>query len=383
MRACAFAIAALAAVLAAAPGAVAAPAAKARGSEQSLNLSAGLSSAYDSNLLQYSNDQLRLFEGGTHPGRFSIHSSDDLTWNPALVLVWELDRGRGRRHALRFKAEGDFHQQNGTADFRAAGVGWREYFRRDRRLAVGWYALPHYYLRQLFDDDAVPPFSGLTDYKYRRAEFALGIGSASWSQRVGRGGQLGLDHQFERRRHNADFRERDSDTHQGEVTWGWTRLPLRGTLELRAGYRASEARASDGDELPGAAPDDPDLSYHGWLAGATGRMTFVRHARLRFGGDLGYELAKRDYDSDRPADKYHFGRSDAFSAIEVGLRGQARPHWSARGFYRYERNAASLGSAAPATTDAGSYLQHQVGLALEWAGDVWRSRGATAGGTEE
>jgi hypothetical protein len=354
-----------------------------RAAGQSLTLSAGLSSAYDSNLLQYSADQLASFESGIHPGRFSIHTSDDLTWNPALELVWELDRGRGRRHALRLKTEGDFHQQNGTGDFHSASISWYESFRGGRQLAVGGYALPQYYVRQLSDDDVVPPYSGLTDYRYRRAEFALGIASASWSQRVGRRGHLALGYQFERRRYNADFTERDSDVHQGEATWGWMRLPRRGTVELHAGYRTSDAKASDGDEPPGTVPDDADLSYHGWIAGIAGRMTFVDRARLRLGADLAYAFASRSYDSDRPADRYHFGRNDSLHGIELGLRAQARPHWSARGFYRYEWNDASLGRAAPPTTDSGSYRQHQVGLALGWSGGIWHSRGATAGETQE
>jgi hypothetical protein len=355
-----------------------APASLAAG--QKLGLTAGLSSAYDSNLLQYSPEQLTLFDGGTKPDRFSIQTRDDLVWNPSAALLWEIDQGHGRRHALRLRGEGNFHQENGTADYRAGSVSWRESFRGERRLALGYYLLPHYYLRQLLAEDVVPTFPGLS--KYRRAQFDLGIASASWSQRVAREQQVEVAYQFERRRYVAEFRERDSDTHQGEITWGVSSLPNRGAIQLGALYRKSVAKASDGDEVAGVPPDDADVSYHGLGGQLSGRLEFGRRGRGRFLGDLGYEIAARHYDSGRPADKYHFGRNDLLNAFEVGLRCQYRPHWAARGFYRYETNDAKLGSAAPASADAGSYRQHQVGLSLEWSGDVWRSRASGSSGEE-
>jgi hypothetical protein len=347
--------------------------------EQTLNLRVGGSSAYDSNLLQYSDQQITTFDAGTHPARYSIPSIGDVVWNPAVALAWELDEGHGRKHALRVRGEGDFHQQDRTADLRSASVRWRESFRRDRQFSLGGYALPNYYLRQLSDEDA----PGTGDARYRRAEFALAIGSASWSQRIGRGNQLGLDYQFERRTYRTNFRERDSDTHQGETSWGWTRLPHRGAIELRAGYRDSKAKGVDGDEAPGVPPDDPDVSYNGWMGGAGGRMEFSRRANLRLGGDAAYEFGTRHYTSDRTADRYHFGRNDLLQVVEVGLRAQARPHWSARAFVRYESNDAKLGSAAPATSEAGSYHETRVGLSVEWSGDLWRSRGAGRAEAEE
>lgn len=346
---------------------------------QTLSTAVGLGIAYDSNLLHYSDDQRTLFEAGTRPERFSIHSLDDLTWNPSLALTWELNRGGGRSHALRLKGEGDFHQQNGTADWRAAGVSWRESFRRGRRLALGWYQLPRYYLRQLSDEDFTPPFPGLSNY--RRAQFDLGIGSASWLQQV-RAATLELDYQFERRRYLGPFRDRDSDTHQGEAQLGFTRLPHRSRIVLSGGWRAAKARASDGDEIAGA-PDDPDVSYSGFVGGVAGRTELGRRGDWRLAGDLAWEIGTRSYSSDRPADRYHLGRNDVFNALEAGLRVRWRRHWGARGFYRYERNDAHLGSTAPATAEVGSYHEHLTGLALEWAGTLWRSGARGEGEPEE
>src|SRR5205814_791382 len=139
------------------------------------------------------------------------------------------------------------HRRNGTADFRAASVAWHESFDGERRLALVVYLLPHYYLRQLLAEDEVPPFPGLS--RYRRAEFGLGIAAASWTGWVARAVQIELGYQFERRRYDAAFRERDSDTHQGGLAVSWRRR--HGSLEGSFQYRAEDARAEDGDEAAG------------------------------------------------------------------------------------------------------------------------------------
>lgn len=346
------------------------PPAQAQGSQR-LSLGMSLTSSYDSNLLEYSADQLSLFERGTNPDRFSLQSTDDLVWNPALSLGWELAGPRGRRHALRATVEGDFHQKNGTADFRSIRGSWRESWSRDRRLSLGYYRLPEFYLRQLFDEDVVPAFPGLS--RYRRAEFSLDIASADWSQRVGRSNTFAAGWQLERRRYNADFRERDSDTNEGELEWGWTRLPRRGALALRGRYRINNAEGTDGDDAPGIVPDDPDVSYHGFGAGTHGEMEITRAPSWRLVGDADYEFSVRDYDSDRPADRYHFGRRDALHEFEFGIAVRWRRHWVSRAFLRLEANRARLGSTAPSTTDTGDYSKAMVGLRLDWNGVVWRT----------
>jgi hypothetical protein len=343
----------------------AAPAAAGRG--QSVNLSAGVTSLYDDNVLEYSDNQLRVFADGLHPLRYAVKSTDDVVFEPELALTWQLDQGRGRRHALRWRGEGDFHARNGTADFRSMSLRWTESFSRDRRFSAGYYRLADFYVRQLRDED-LP--AALGDSRYRRAQFDLQIASASWQQRLGRRTQVGVAYQHEDRSYNQEFRERDSGTHQGEVRLGWARLPKRGGLDLHLGYRSSDADGTDGDEATGIRDDD-DVSYKGIEGGADYRLEFTRRGRWRVGGDLGYGLETRKYDSDLPADTYHFGRSDLLHAFEAGLRLGYRPHLALRGFYRFTNNTASLSTVAPPTSDSGSYRVNQAGLAVEWSGDLW------------
>ena len=354
-------------LLAAAACAGVAPVARAA-QGNSLLLNPRLSTYYDDNILQYSDGQIADFEGSFHPDRYSIESVDDVVFVPSLAATWAQDRGRARRQALRARFEGDYHGRNGTADFHSASIALSESWARDRELSLSYYWLPSFYLRQLFDEDVVPPYPGLT--KYRRADFSLQIASIEWTQRLRRRLLVTLGYQFEGRNYNHDFDERDSDLHQGVLDLSLVRLRRRGSVHAGGAYRDSRARRNDGDAAP-----DPDVSYHGMSLWAGGRMELWRAGSWRLLGDLGYELETRTYTSTVTTDRYHYGRDDVRNAIEVGLRTAYRPHWSLRGFYRFQDNTATLGLAAPPAADAGSYRENQVGFAIDWTGAVWSQSG--------
>src|SRR2546425_212547 len=186
-----------------------------------------------------------------------------------------------------------------------------------------------------------------------------------------------------RLRGEGDFHGRNgtADFHRGEIRTDWPRLPHQGSVELRGGSRFSHSDSTDGDDAAGQPSDDVDVSYRGIVAGPSGRVEFWRRGAWRVGGDLAWDLETRHYLSKVRTDKYHVGRRDVLNAVEVGVRTAYRPHWSWRTFYRHEQNTARLGSAAPLSTDAGSYKVNQVGLAIEWTGELWS--GAEARGTDE
>ncbi len=337
-------------------------------SEQSLSLSAGVSSAYNNNFLEYSPNQLDRFKAGTNPLRFSLESTDDMIMSPSVSLTWELDQGGGRRHALRAHWDGDFHATNAGADYRSYSARWTERFNGNRRLAVGFGRMDNFYVRQLRDEDLSVV---LGDARWTRAQFDQDAITASWRQPVGKDVNLGLAYRHEKRDYVKAFTERSSNANQGEVSLGWDGLPKRGQIELSAGYRHSKAEANDGDAIVG---DDDDVSYGGVLAGATGRMEFSRTKTMRWSGDLGVDIATRSYDSKLPVavDPFHAGRSDRMVGVEAGLRAAYR-RWDARAFFRVENNNASLGTGAAPTSDSGSYSKHQFGLELSWSGDIWKS----------
>jgi hypothetical protein len=335
-------------------------------------LGLGLSTYYDDNLLQYSSDQVALLDSGTRPERFSVESADAPVVSPSISLS-RIDRlGPGRARTLRLRGQGEFHGTDGTADFRSIGALWQEPVSRGSRISFSGYYTPSYYLRQLRDDDIV---FGPGVNTYRRAEFSLAIGAVRWRQKLGARSAVEAGYQYEHRGYNADFAERTSNTHQGEISLSRGRLGGRGSLSLHGGYRVSDARGVDGDEVAGTPPDDADVGYHGILAGADGVIDLEPHRRHGFTASLAYELSTRDYTSQVASDTYHLGRNDVAHAFQAGLRWSAPGGLAVRGFYRFEKNTADLGASAPATTDVGSYTENQIGMAVEWSKVIWRRSG--------
>lgn len=344
---------------------------------QSLKLGLGASSLYDDNFLQYSSAQLRSFASGLNPDRFSIRSSDDLLMGPYASLTWLNEMRKSRSRSIRLKWSGEFHKKNGTADHRSYSATWRETFSRDQRLTLYGYWLPGFYLRQLVDEDAAVAFPGLS--RYRRVEFDLGIGSLSWRQRLGRKTRGEIGYQYEHRSYTPDFVERTSSTHQGELGLEFFRLPNHGNLEVHGGYRVSKAKAADSDTVA----DDPDVSYHGLIAGLGWRMDLARKRAWRLGASAGYELGTRAYDSNLPTDKYHYKRNDTLNTFDAALRWALPPHLAVRAVYSFGHNSAHLGAQAPSSSDTGSYTENQVGLAVDWSGAIWRQAKAAAGSEED
>jgi len=334
-----------------------------------VRMSVALRTTQDDNFLQYSDGQIATFEAGTNPDRYSIESVDDLVFQPSAALTYEKDCGPAGGRTIRIRWTGEFHRRNGTADHGAMGFSWREEFANARSISLGVNRLPNYYLRQLFDED-VP--SGIGVSRYRRASFALTTGSAEYQQQLAAGTTGRLYYQYERREYNSDFRERDSDTHEGGLAGGWNPRLSRFDLSASAGYRTSLAAAKDGDEAAGAPTDDPDVSYHGVVLTGESRARLARPAKGRLDADIGYQFRTRTYTTDRATDSSHFERKDLISDLLLGLRWNLRGPLSVRAFYAHENDHASFSSANPPATDPASYSADQFGASVEWGSTLWK-----------
>ena len=346
------------------------PGARAAGTwHERIRVGVGLRATHDDNFLQYSDGQIAVFDAGTNPDRYSITSIDDALYEPSVSLAYESDRGRRGGRTIRARWSGEFHGTNATADHGAASLLWREEFGKDRGFSVGGYRLPNFYLRQLFDED-VP--SGLGLSRYRRASFALTIGSVEYRQRIAPRTIGRLYYQYERRDYRTYFPERNSDTHETGLGGSWNPARSRFDLSGSAGYRTSLAAGRDDDDAAGATADDPDVSYHGLVLTGASRVALSRAAAGRLDGEVGYEFKTRDYTTHRASDASHFERKDLIADLTLALRWNPRgPLWF-RAFFVHENDHASFSAVNPPATDPASYTANQVGASVEWGSTLWQ-----------
>ena len=340
---------------------------------QSLTVTAQLASYFDDNILRYSRAQIRDLDSGLHPDRFGVSQVGDWVFHPSMAVLWQYDKGAGRRRTLGVSGEGDVHETNGVANVAEVGVTWREGFGGGRRLSFSYGYSPDSYQRRLYDADLVSLPSA---QRYRDASVDLHSATLAWRQAVPRLAWLDLAYRYDRTRYAPDFRERDSDTHRAKATVAWERRLRANRLALGAGYLKRDARAEDG----GANANEPDLGYHGVEMEAGGSLELGRGRTWSSALDLRYELELRRFDSDRPADDSHFGRRDRVHALEIGVGARTGPHWSARGFYRFGDNRARYGTSAAPGSEVGGYRANEAGIEIEWTGELWRRDAAPARG---
>lgn len=335
---------------------------------QSLALTTGLETYFDDNILNYSEAQIAGLESGLVPYRYGVSQAEDVVFRPSLGLLWQVDRGGERRRSLAVRGEGEVHRWSEVANWGEFGVAWREGFSRGRRLSLTYERMPNYYLRRLYDEDLV---SVSAPERYQDVTLDQQSAGVSWRHGLPRTSWLDLGYRFVRRTYPDGFRERDSDSHEADLAVGRERLPRAARLSLTAGFRTMSARAEDGDDPPGTVPNEPDLSFHGFAAGVRGGMDLGTARGVRIAGDVRFDLERKWYDSDRPADESHYGRRDFLHGFEVGLSLRPRGPWSARAFYSLQNNRAVYGSTARPGSEIGGYRVNQVGLALERSVEIW------------
>jgi parallel beta-helix repeat protein len=331
--------------------------------EQTISLTARMSAVQDDNIFKYSDSQLRDIENGTTPFRYGITDASDMVIAPSLALQWQQELADARRRALRVRVDGAFYGANAAANFGEVEGTWREYFDSIRRLTFAYGYTPDRFLRRLYDADltAVPQ-----EERYRDAHYDAHSALAAWRHEIPFMTSLEWAYRFDRRIHESNFRERDSDFHVVQAALGWEGLEHDGSVHFKAGHTWRLARAEDGD--PGL---EGDLSYHGPEVGFDGRVGFGTLPLGWLFGDAAYSVERKVHDSDRPSDTANFGRTDIVQVLELGLGLEAAPRWLARAFYRRGWSRANIPTAS-LDTEIGDYDQNQFGVTLEWTNVLQR-----------
>lgn len=329
----------------------------ARADGQSLSMTASFSALRDDNTFKYSDTQIRDIQNGTTPYRYGVSQPGDLVMGPAVAIQWQNDMEGQRRRSFRLRADGAIYSENRGANFGEIEGTWRESFDNVRRLSFAYAYTPDRLLRKLYDADltALPSTERYRDARYDAHGF-LG----AWRHEVPFANWLEWTYRFDRRIHDANFRERDSDFHVVQAGLGWQGVENPASLQLVGSHTWRLARAEDNDPEP-----EGDLSYHAPEVGVSGRLGLAPVGAGWFFGDAGYSVERRIHDSTRANDTNN-GRKDVVQALELGLGIEQGNTWMARAFYRHGRCRADLASSVPLDSELGSYDQNQFGVSLEW-----------------
>jgi hypothetical protein len=328
---------------------------------------AEVGAAYDSNIFRYSDDDVEDFLDGRRRERFPFEYMDDLRLEPSLDLSFVREQPGRRRTDLRLSADYRLAAVNTDKSFAKLGAGVSESEEGLGRASLEYYAIPRYYIRDLWDPDA--------DGGYRSCEFskyAVKLGGVTDFAHVV---NLEGSAQYDRSDYGPDFVEYDADA----WTTGLTAIvrPFAGLrLDGAYAFRRSVARGYDEVGESRETSDDSDASYQQDTYSLRSRWDL---ARLRRGAGrglvpavlvLGGRLDRRFYSTDRSPedDPYHAGREDSY--VTLWLRGAWRltDATTLEGFYALRTRSAesTFNEEIGALKD---YTAHRVGVRLIFEGE--------------
>lgn len=320
----------------------------------------GMGASYDSNIFRYSDTDVDDFLDGARPDRFAIDHVDDVRLEPSVSLSFVREEPGRRETDLRLAGDWRLAGINGEKSFAKLSVRLKERRTRVAYLSLGYFAVPDYHVRRLWDED-----SG----EYRSCDFR----QHSATLELGSDGSLPVDLALRARYdyygYDQDFVEYDSSA--GTLGAVGTVRPVRG-LRVDLGYALKVLSARGYDEIgeTRSSSDDSDISYEQdeyslrarWEAGRVGGVPAV----LKLRGTL----RKRYYQaSGRVAeDPYHAGREDTYWAVSLRGEFELADNLDLEAFYEHRRRLAD------------SDYVDDMWLSKDYAADRFGLRLVTGGG---
>ena len=304
-------------------------------SDWKLNFSADL--AYDDNVFEYSQEDIKRFKTGESPERFGFKTIGDFFLTARASAEKCFWRQRKSRTYLETDVRARVYEHDTEADDLQFQLGVRHVFDRKHWARLRFTYLPDYFVRRLYDRET----SSYVPAEFNYAAAALTYGqrfSTEWSGQV----QIG----WERRDYNLALNERDSDN----LTFGLLgRYEPNDRWGLWAGFETqrSDARAHD------AFPDiDADVSFdqNVWSLGAryrTSSRDYWQGEWQHYGQVYTTRLTPQE-------DPYHSGRVDATDSFELRYHRRLGKRHALEAAWLHEQASSSLDPSLAGTTSGDS-----------------------------
>jgi len=332
------------------------------------NISAGLTSMYDDNILKYSDKYIDRFLNNEDEGRFHIRTYDDVVLSPELEMSASYRFIRKLNTTLTGGYRFTSYIVNNNKSRSYLYLGLRQYFTRKASIKVSWDYIPDFYVRHFRDDDWVGIY-GYTPETFKPFTFTKESYGAELMNTFFKNTRAKLIFEHASYFYNSHFTEYDCNNNAWELN---IRQPLIKGLKLEAGYTFTKSDAKGSDE-PGESKqssDDSDGSYEedAYLIRVLWDLPeFQKH---RHSLDVKTEFSKRYFTSEKSAllDPLHAGRVDNNLGLNVTYSIGLTKAMGIAFFYNwYSRNASSLAEEnSQFVSEEKDYGQSQIGLSVTY-----------------
>lgn len=261
---------------------------------------------YDDNIINYSDDDLDLYAGGTSESKFSIDSKDDWIFIPRIMA-----RIKGRllgRHTawLEPNFRYYYYARNDIRRYFRLGLTGRHYLFRSGYVEAEYSFIPDYYYRNQFyrDESGTGIYLEANFLKhYLKFEYGMNLKPSLKGD---------ISYRYQNKRFTEEFSERDLSINGLRFDGIWT---AKKWIKFWGYYGLERAEAKGADI---ADPNIKDVSYDAWdlTFGARYYSSILKKYRPEFVTSFKFRQIK--YQTIKYDDIYRFGRKDNNYYFRVG-----------------------------------------------------------------
>lgn len=334
-----------------------------------LNISAGLTTYYDNNILKYSDKYIDRFLNNEDEGRFHIKTYDDLILSPEIELSssYRLIGKMNTTLSAGYKLNAYIVNSNVNRSYLSLGL--RQHISRKASIKISWEYIPEYYVRHFRDDDWVIIY-GYTPETFKPFSFSKENYGAELVNTFFRNTRLKLNFDYSTYYYNSHFTEYDSDNKAFEIN---LRQPLNKNIRVEASYTYTLSKAKGFDQ-PGESrqnSDDSDGSFEddSFLGRVVWDLPDLKKHKHSL--DAKIEFGKRYYSSDKSVivDPLHAGRIDNNMRLNGTYTYNISKSLALAVFYNwFGRNASSVSEEnSQYISLEKDYKQSQTGLSINYS----------------
>ncbi len=269
-------------------------------------LDTSLDIKYHDNIINYSDDDLDLYDVGEQESKFSIKSKDD--W----ILVPRIEpsiKGRflGRHQAwLKFNYRYYFYSQNDIRRYQRFGLSGRHYIAKSVYAEIEYAYIPEYYYRNQYVTDDTGNSS------YIEANFSKHYLKFEYGMNLIPTLKADLSYRYQKKTFNPELSERDLSVNGIRLDGIW-KMSKKYKFWSYYGFERAEAHGADIADL-----DVNDVSYDAWDITFGGRYYSRLFGKYKPEFVSTFKFRQIRYQTIKYVDAYRFGRQDNNYYFRVG-----------------------------------------------------------------
>jgi hypothetical protein len=332
--------------------------------ENNWSVEVSFKSAYDNNILKYSDKYLDRFVNNEDEGRFHINKYDDLTFDYSARIAYSKNILKNLRSIISARFDLNQYSFNTIKSWVSYNLGWQQYISKKTSIMLSYSYLPDFYISHYRDDDWTK-ISGYTPETFQPYSF-LKTDYSFWLQHVfSTSVKARLYFSYMDYFYNEHFTEYDS---KNIMFGGRIFYELSDKIAVDAGYKyiSSNAKGYDEPYETKQNSDDNDATYYENVFSAGIEYQMPKILELNNTISISADFILRDYTTEHSveSDPLHAGRNDFNYRLYFDYNFDILNNFSAGAFFNllFRDADTSFEMNREYVSDEKDYNQFQLGL---------------------